>query len=125
MPPKNNTETVPKKKAHVLPMRRNVDPKKIIIEVSSNNIPNPNSYERRNSNSDFEIEIDTESLGDMESDGDCRKNIGRHKEDASEYVPEPLRKKVTNFKSVDYVPTHIEINSRTGKTDSPIISRIL
>lgn len=125
MPPKNITEIVPKKKAHVLPMRRNVDPKKIIIEVSSNNIPNPNSCERRNSNSDFEIEIDTESLGDMESDGDCRKNIERHKEEACEYVPEPLRKKITNFKSVDYVPTHIEMNSRTGNMDGPVISKFL
>ncbi|XP_077286843.1 nuclear polyadenosine RNA-binding 2 isoform X2 [Arctopsyche grandis] len=120
MPPKVDTELISKKKALVLPMRRNLNHQKIIIEVPSSNIPTSKCHETQDSNSDFEIDMDPESLGDLESDNESRLAIDH----SSEYVPKPLGNKTDKPKVPDYIPTHITSTTRKrALDDAPTLSK--
>lgn len=121
MPPKFNSGLVSKKPL-VLPMRRNVNPQKIIIEVPSSNIPTSKCDDNQDSNSDYEINMDLESLGELESDNESQLAIDH----SCEYVPKPLGNKTDKPKVPDYIPTHITSTTRMrGIDDVPTLSKIL
>lgn len=124
MPPKVETHVPIKKKDLIRPLRRNINPQKIIIEVPSNNIPVSKRFEKEDSISDFEIDIDEESL---ETD-DHRLIRSSDIDHSSEYVPEPLGNIIDKPKTLDYIPTHItstKLRKGIGVEDVPTISKIL
>lgn len=103
MPPKVESNIPTKRKEPIRPLRRNINPQKIIIEVPSSNIPTSKRFEKEDSVSDFELDINEESL---ETD-DHRLIRSSDVDHSSEYVPEPLGNVVDKPKMIDYIPTHI------------------
>ncbi|GBP69079.1 Zinc finger CCCH domain-containing protein 14 [Eumeta japonica] len=103
IPPKVTPEEPMVKRALVMPMRRTIDPQKIVIQVPTDRIPSaPPSQEQ----SDCEIDFDTESLADLEVELDNKSNktnSDRTKKE-TEYIPAPITRTLVN-KTVHYVPS--------------------
>lgn len=111
IPPKANPESQQVKRALVLPMRRMVDPQKIVIEVPAGD-PQDDDNDRHG---------DSISLGGGDNEFDKMLGISDELE-KEEYVPISITKKITN---TDYVPSRrAEARSSSSRDDKIVIESI-
>ncbi|KAG6442466.1 hypothetical protein O3G_MSEX002372 [Manduca sexta] len=116
IPPKPELDSQKVKRALVLPMRRTVEPQKIVIQVPARSL---------NVQADAEMDADrhgdTISLGEMDSDDDkAFKELSDTEKE--EYIPAPITKKITN---TEYVPSRRnEVRTSSRKDDTLNIETI-